>query len=380
MRLGDFILANMEPILAEWEAFARSFAAGATMDPVALRDHAEQILRAAALDMSSDQSASQQSDKSQGRGEGGADSLRLNGASEEHAIERVGSGFDLIAVVAEYRALRASVIRLWRKSTPSHDVRDMNDLTRFNESIDQSLAKAVRSYTERVNRSRQMFLAILGHDLRNPLNSMTLSAQVLLRTAQFDEEGARTATGIATSAQAMGRMIGDLLDFTGAGLGAAMPIAPEKMDLRTLCDEVLQEMRAAQPTCTITLETSGELTGEWDRERLRQVLSNLLGNAVQHGSANCSVKLSVRGDDTHVHIIVNNQGAPIPPDAIATIFDPLVRITSPELQRRRRPGSIGLGLYIAREVVTAHGGTIDVKSSAESGTTFTARLPRMRPK
>ena len=378
VRLADFILANIEPILAEWETFARSLAAGAKMDPLALRDHAAQILQATARDMMSTQTATQQSDKSKGHGHGGEESNRLDGASEVHAADRAASGFDLLAVVAEYRALRASAVRLWRDSRPDPDDRDLDDLTRFHESIDQSLAKAVRSYTNRVDRSRQMFLAILGHDLRNPLNSMMMSAEWLVRAAQGDVGRAEVAAQIKSSAAAMGRMIRDLLDFTGAALGAAMPVTRAPVDLRRLCDEVADEMRTANPTCALRSQCSGDLEGEWDATRLRQLISNLLGNAIQHGtSESCAVDLSVRGEDAdEVILAVHNDGPPIPPQLLPTIFDPLVRGISPELQRPRRQGSIGLGLYIAREVVHAHGGSIAVQSSAQSGTTFTVRLPR----
>jgi signal transduction histidine kinase len=179
MRLADFILANIEPILVEWEAFARGIWPGAKRDPVELRDHAKDILRATAWDMKSAQTATQQSDKSKGDGDEGAGSDRVDGASDVHAVGRVRSGFDLLAVVAEKRALRASVIRVWRESRPDPDTRDLVDLTRFNESIDQSLTEAIRSYTERVDGSRQMFLAIVGHDLRNPVLSMMMSADAL---------------------------------------------------------------------------------------------------------------------------------------------------------------------------------------------------------
>jgi signal transduction histidine kinase len=377
MRLADFILANIEPILADWEAFARSIWPGAKTDPLALRDHAEDILRATARDMMSAQTATQQSDKSKGEGHAGEHSAGVNEASDVHAVGRVHSGFDLLALVAEYRALRASVIRLWRESDPGPDLRDLDDLTRFNESIDQSLTKAVGSYTHRVDRSRQMFLAILGHDLRNPLNAMMMSATVLSRSG-LDAESSEVASQISASAAAMARMTGDLLDFTGAGLGAKMPLSPAAMDLGSLCREVVDEMRAAYPTRTLRFQPHGDLTGEWDAARLRQVVSNLLGNAVQHGAGTGPVELSVSAEGSHILLSVRNEGPPIPRDALATIFDPLVRGSSPELQKQRRPGSIGLGLYIAREVVTAHGGSIDVKSSKEAGTVFTVRLPRHR--
>jgi signal transduction histidine kinase len=394
MRLADFILNNIERILAEWDAFARSTSPGATMEPLALRDHAEEILRATALDMTSAQTAAQQSDKSKGHDGGGADSLRVNGASELHATGRVEWGFDLVAMVSEYRALRASVIRLWSESTREPDQRDLADLTRFNESIDQSLAGAVRGYTQRVDRSRHMFLAILGHDLRNPLNSMMMSAEWLTRSAEGREGGngdgdrdrdrdgaaAEAALQVQSSAAAMGHMIADLLDFTGAALGGEIPLSPAPMDLRDLCNEVTDEMRAAHPSCVLHFDADGDLTGDWDASRLRQVVSNLLGNAIQHGAADGTVRLAVRGTSPdEVVLSVHNDGPPIPPQLLSTIFDPLVHGTSRELRKQRRPGSIGLGLYIAREIATAHGGSIDVRSTEQTGTDFSVRLPRRPP-
>jgi signal transduction histidine kinase len=296
-----------------------------------------------------------------------------------HARGRVDSGFDMMEMVAEYRALRASVIRLWRESKPDPDRRDLDDITRFNESIDQSLTGAIESYTQRVDRSRQMFLAILGHDLRNPLNSITMSAHVLAGSGGLSDEDAELARGMSASAAAMARMISDLLDFTGAGLGAAMPLTTAATDLGTLCNEVLDEMRSAYPQRTLRCHARGDLSGQWDRARMRQVISNLLGNAIQHGTDDGPVELSIVADGAGEEVVlaVHNGGEPIPAELVATIFDPLVRApSSAELQKQRRPGSIGLGLYIARAIVTAHGGSIDVTSSAQDGTVFTARLPR----
>ena len=374
MRLPDFILDHLEPILAEWEVFARSIWPGAPTDPLTLRDHAETILRAVARDMQSAQTTTQQSDKSKGEGDAGAVSDRVTGASDIHAMARVRSGFDLLALVAEYRALRASVIRLWRESAPNPDRRDLDDLTRFNESIDQSLTEAVRSYTVMVDRSRQMFLAILGHDLRNPLNSVAMSAALLLRIGKLAPDASDLASQISASATAMADMIRDLLDFTATELGAALPLSPTAMDLGRLSHEVVHEMQAAYPTRTLGLALDGDLAGQWDPARLRQVLSNLLGNAIQHGTG--PVELTASAQGSHVRLTVHNDGPPIPPHALATIFDPLVHGASAEPQTKRRPGSIGLGLYIARAVVTAHGGSIDVNSAPELGTTFTVNLPR----
>ena len=396
MRLAEFILSNIEPILMEWEVFARGIAPGAKMDALALRDHAQDILLATVQDMQSSQTAAERAAKSRGHarlgaalagGDGAAHrgaaptGAMLNGASELHAIGRLGSGFDLMEVVAEYRALRASVLQLWRDSGPGDHERDVDDVTRFNESIDQSVAKAVSSYTQRVDQARDLFLAILSHDLRNPLNSIAVSAQLLARAEVTHDpaDAAGCASQISTSAAVMTRMIGDLLDYTRTRLGAGMPVAPAPMDLDTLCRELFNEFRSAHPGRVIGYHAEGDLKGEWDADRLRQAVSNLMGNAVQHGAENALIELSVTGEDAEVVIIVHNEGPPIPPGELPKIFDPLVRGSSAGRPKPNRPGSIGLGLYIAREVARSHGGTIIATSTPEAGTDFTMRLPRRNP-
>ena len=396
MRLADFILSNVEPILMEWEVFARGITPGASMDALALRDHAPDILVATVEDMKSSQSATERSakargfaDRAQGAGasaEPGGDGAALpgatlNGASELHAIGRLGSGFDLMEVVSEYRALRASVLALWRDSAPEAHERDVDDLTRFNESIDQSVAKAVSSYTKRVDQARDMYLAILSHDLRNPLNSIAMSAELLKQVGlmQADADALGCASQISTSAAVMARMISDLLDYTRTRLGAGMPVAPAPLDLSILCRAVFDEYRTAHPNRVIRFHSQGDLSGKWDEDRLRQAVSNLLGNAIQHGDENAPIDLKLTGESSDVVIIIHNGGPPIPPGELSKIFDPLVRGSSAEFPKRNRPGSIGLGLYIAREVARSHGGTIDATSSREAGTAFTMRLPRHSP-
>jgi signal transduction histidine kinase len=408
MRLADFILADMEHILMEWETFARGIAPGAKMEPLALRDDAQDILKATVQDMKSSQSAAERAAKSRGQGNRGPDgaalSSALNGASERHAIGRLGSGFDLSEVVSEYRALRASVLRLWRDSGPAPDERDVDDVTRFDESIDQSLAKAVSSYTQRVDQARDLFLAILSHDLRNPLNSISMSAQLIPQEGTLDARSSEAAMQISTSAAVMARMISDLLDYTRTRLGAGMPVSPAPTDLGSLCRAIYEEYRTAHPNRVIRFHADSaagvgggaggadgaagvgggagggagarDFTGEWDADRLRQAISNVLGNAVQHGDENAPIDLTLSGDEAEVVVVIHNGGAPIPPGELTRIFDPLVRGSSAEYPKHNRPGSIGLGLYIAREVARSHGGTIDVTSTRQAGTAFTFRLPR----
>jgi len=383
MRLADFIVSNIEPILMEWEVFARSIAPGAAMDALALRDHAPDILVATVQDMNSSQSATERSAKSRGKHghhEGGGDGTAisgrvLNGASELHAVGRLGSGFDLMEVVSEYRALRASVLQLWRDSKPEPRECDVDDLTRFNESIDQSVAKAVSSFTKRVDQARDMYLAILSHDLRNPLNSIALSAESL-RHLERSADALGCASQISTNAQVMSRMIGDLLDYTRTRLGAGMPVSPARMDLVILCRQLFDEYRTAHPTRVIRFQSGSEQIGQWDTDRLRQAISNLLGNAVQHSDENAAIDLELTGTASEVVVVVRNGGPPIPPGELSRIFEPLVRGAGAEHPRRNRPGSIGLGLYIAREVARSHGGRIDVTSSLKAGTAFTLHLPR----
>lgn len=375
MRLADFILRNIETILAEWEQFARSLAPGSAMGVIALRDHAEDILRVTARDMVSSQTAEQQTLKSKGHGGGGTESAGLDHASSEHAIARLGSGFNLIEVVSEYRALRASVLRLWVQSIRTADTHDLEDLTRFNESMDQSLAEAVKSYTSRVDESRELFLATLGHDLRNPLNAMVVSSGILARSGQLDEENTRIASQMSGFAKVMTRMIEDLLDFTRTRLGGGMPVSATRTDLQDLSRDVLDEFRAAHPHRLLRFEAVGDTSGEWDAARLRQVVSNLVANAIRYGDDASTVDVFARGDESDVLLAVKNQGPPISLSALPTIFDPFVR--APDAATKNHRG-VGLGLYIARQIVIAHGGTITVTSDETMGTVFTVRLPRGR--
>ena len=389
MRLAEFILANIEPILAEWEAFARSLLPGADMTIVALRDDAGSILLATARDMQNRQSLQQQASKSKGAGgAGGAASDQLDKASDLHGVGRVGSGFHITDVIAEYRALRASVLRLWRESASQPDLNDFDDITHFDESLDQSLARGVGSYSKRIDESRQMFLAILSHDLRNPLNTIRMAAQVVALQNKTPAT-ADAISMITRNTDAMMQLIGDLIDFASSGLGSAMPLNRGPVNLEKLCREVLDSCRITHPERTLRFHSGGDVNGVWDAGRIRQVVSNLMGNAIQHGSLQGPIDLSVTSkrtdsagpspDGSTVVLSVHNEGTPIPPDLLPNIFDPLKRYATRESAAQRNPGSIGLGLYIVREIVVAKGGTVTVTSTAEEGTTFTVRIPRFLP-
>jgi signal transduction histidine kinase len=375
MRLAQFITENLEDILVEWEAFAASLlATGQTMTSLALRDHARQILQAVAEDIETNQTDLEQAYKSQGFAPI-ADATRT--AAMTHGALRYMAGFDLRQLAAEFRALRASVLRLWLKRGPQ-DAGAFYQMTRFNESIDQALAESIANYSDEVARSRDTFLAILGHDLRSPLAAIANSSLFLGAPGLLPGGAALDAVGrINRSAAKMGLMIRDLLEYTRTRLGRTIPIAPQTVSMAHICTLALDEIRAAHPERDFRLDTSGNLEGRFDSERLQQVLSNLLNNAVRHGDRQQPITLSARGAPDKITVEVRNYGRPIPPDQLQVIFNPLVQIPSGLVDEDSTPStSLGLGLYIAHEIVAMHGGSIVAESSDELGTVFSARLPR----
>lgn len=377
MRLAEFILANCEAILSEWEAFARTCApASGTMDVRALRDHAALMLNAIAADLARPQSSREQSEKAQGRAPAAQDGAAAT-AAEEHGAGRARSGFTVVQMVAEYRALRASVLRLWAREQGELGPDDMEDLTRFNEAIDQSLTESVARFSDDVEKAKETFLAILGHDLRTPLGAISTSATFMLETGELEEPHRTLAARIAASARRTVGMVGDLLDFTRGHLGGGIPITPAAASLGKVVHDVVEEIAAAHPARRIRVEARGEASGRWDAARLGQAIANLVGNAVQHGADGTTVTVTVGGDEHEATVAVHNRGTVIPSDGLDGIFNPLRARESPRKAAAAGPtGSLGLGLYIAERIVSAHGGRIDVESSEERGTTFTVRLPR----
>ena len=219
MALSEFILANREPILAEWEAFARSCApASGSMDVAALRDHADELLSVMAADLATPQGALEQSEKSKGHAT--PEDADVRTAAEEHGAGRAQSGFTVEQMVAEYRALRASVIRLWTRSQGALQLPDLEDLTRFNEAIDQSLAESVTRYNQELSQAKEIFLGVLGHDLRTPLGAIYTSAKFMLDTGELGEPHHTLTARIATSSQRAVQM-----DPNNAGLRANLALA-----------------------------------------------------------------------------------------------------------------------------------------------------------
>jgi signal transduction histidine kinase len=375
MRLSQFVATNLEEILAEWEIFARRMIpAAGTMTALAIRDHAREILLTIVTDMESAQSETQRHLKSEGLGPATA----IQSPADKHGMLRQLVGFDLNQLGAEYRALRATVLRLWAAKARSAGLEELEEVTRFNEGIDQALAESIASYSEHVATSRDTFLAMLGHDLRTPLGALAGSLDLLGHQALSPEQKARTLLVGKRSVASIGQMITDLLEYTRSRLGRGIQVVPQRGDFGELCLRALDEVRAAYPARRFEADVARDLTIAFDAERMRQVLVNLLVNAVQHGNPAYPVTLALRDAGAHVRLVVHNEGKPIPPDALQVIFNPLVQVAEAEGEPDQRPSSsLGLGLYIAREIVVGHGGTIAVTSSEADGTAFTVELPRV---
>jgi signal transduction histidine kinase len=214
-------------------------------------------------------------------------------------------------------------------------------------------------------------VGILGHDLRNPLHAIALTTENLIAEPGC-EPWLRSLVRIRNGAERMARLIDQLLDLAKARLGGGLQVEPVAMDL---ADLVRAQIEESQPSAeqTIEIEVRGDTTGLWDRDRLAQAITNLLDNAIHHGHPDTPIQVELDGTSGEVLLSVWNGGA-IAADLLPVVFEPF---------RGRRDGGsrrgLGLGLYIAREVVSAHGGVLTVRSSLLSGTTFLLALPRQRP-
>ncbi|MDB5943186.1 MAG: hypothetical protein JWQ13_2752 [Ramlibacter sp.] len=371
MRLSEFLTTNADQILREWDAFAATVShEGKELDKKALRDHAAEILRAIAGDLAQPQSAEEQEAKSKGLG------TREPGpsAAETHADFRMLAGFAIDAMITEYRALRASVLKLWIEGGGGTSLSDMRDLTRFNEAIDQSIAESVGRYTRQTKKATDLFIGILGHDIRNPLGTIIMSAEVLIRSGQLS---AKAAAPIVNSAVRINSIIEQVVDFTRAQAEGVMPIVRTPGNLADQLFKVVQETQVRYPARTLQLRSAGNFEGSWDEGRVGQLLSNLLGNAFLYGSRDSTVTVEMSATQKDVIFSVHNDGPAIPPADLERIFEPMARGTMNESGgERREPTGLGLGLYICREIVLSHGGSLQVESSAGKGTTFLVTLPR----
>jgi PAS domain S-box-containing protein len=236
-----------------------------------------------------------------------------------------------------------------------------------------------RARAEEKQRSEfeQQLIGIVSHDLRNPITAISLGTANLLRREDLDERILKTLVRIQSSTERAIRMIRDLLDFTQSRLGGGIVLHRAPMDLHPLLRLVMDEVHMSFPEREVRIETRGDGRGEWDADRMAQVITNLVTNALKYSPEGTPVTVRTHGDADVLVLEVHNEGGPIPPESLRHLFEPMRRGGVPYDRLGR---SIGLGLFIVHHIVQAHGGTIDVRSLAPEGTTFSVRLPRVPPK
>jgi signal transduction histidine kinase len=363
----------MEEILSEWEHFARAqLPAASELNSKGLRDHAEDILLAIVKDITTAQSAEQEVQKSSSRTARSSDAPAT--AAETHALIRARDGFEIRQMVAEYRALRASVLRLWAKACEPSTL-NVQEMVRFNEAIDQAIVESVTYFSGQVENDRNLMLAMLGHDMRSPLNVIELTARYLQKLAM----GAAQSTAAARvfkSVDLMQSLLDDLLDFNRAKLGLGITIIPATINLAEVFADELDQLRAVKNNPLIDFRFSGDLTGVWDANRLRRLLSNLVLNALKHGTPNSPVYVRLAGLEGEIVFTVKNQGPVIDSEMLGQIFEPLKRGREYGTDSGK-DGGMGLGLHIVREIARAHGGNVFAQSDG-SQTVFAVRLPKSR--
>jgi signal transduction histidine kinase len=238
---------------------------------------------------------------------------------------------------------------------------------------DQAAVALEKTRLDEIGEFRELLMGIVGHDLRNPLSTILMAANLLLLSEGLGEKETELARKITRGASTAARLIDQLLDLTRSRLGGGIPIEPERFDMNEICRQVIGETELTHPDRPLRVDVRGDLTGVWDHDRIYQLLGNLVGNAVQHGEPRSSIDLRIDGTETDVVIEVANRGEPIPPATLPFIFDAFRKGRTV----RSATHGLGLGLFIAQQIARSHGGSIAVDSVPHGeGTTFRVRLPR----
>jgi signal transduction histidine kinase len=367
--LADFVEQHAETIIDHAITFARSVEVGTRMDDVALRDHLPEIIETIVADLRTPQTRAEEIEKSEGRAL--MSSERTRSAAATHALHRAHSGYSISNLVSEYRALRASVLRLWADACADGQPAVLGEVARFNEAIDEAIAESVSHYADEVERWRNIFLGVLGHDLRSPLGAILLTAELIARTA-VDAPMATAAQRLIRSGERMRQLLDDLLVFNRAQMGIGFEVRRQDVDLAEACREEIELLQASMPETRIHFHASAPVRGMFDVGRVREALANLVVNAHKYGTHGTTVRVELREADGRAELTVANAGAPIAPELLEVMFEPLRRggTAGGELEQ----ASLGLGLFIVDQIVQAHEGSIRARSD-EGETIFELSLP-----
>jgi len=367
--LADFIEHHAETIIAHAITFAKTVEVGTPLDDVALRDHLPDIVEAIVADLRTPQTSAQELEKSEGRTLAPLGHPRS--AAGTHALHRAHSGYSISNLVSEYRALRASVLRLWA-AEPGRTAASADEVTRFNEAIDEAIAESVSHYAVEVERWRNIFLGVLGHDLRSPLSAIVMTSQMIAQMA-VDAPIASAAQRLIRSGARMRELLDKLLVYNRAQMGMGFEVEKADVDLAHECREELELLQASMPETRIRFESPATLRGMFDAGHIREALGNLVINARKYGTRGGEIRVTLREAGNNAELEVGNSGEAIPRETLDLMFEPLRRggVASGEAEQT----SLGLGLFIVSQIAQAHDGTIRADSVAGT-TTFKLNLPR----
>jgi len=367
--LADFIEHHAETIIEHAITFAKSIDVGAPLDEAALRDELPDIVGAIVADMRTPQTRVEEIEKSEGRAVAAAG--RPRSAAGTHALHRAHSGYTISNLASEYRALRASVLRLWADA-PDREAPALEEVARFNEAIDEAIAESVSHYADEVERWRNVFLGVLGHDLRTPLSAIVMASELIARMA-IDAPIAAAAQRLIRSGERMRELLDKLLVYNRARLGMGFEVEKADVDLAQECREEIELLQALMPETRIHFQAPESLRGMFDAGHIREALANLVVNAQKYGTRGGEIHVELRDEGTSAELAVGNAGDPIPRETLDLMFEPLRRggVSGGESEQ----ASLGLGLFIVSQIAQAHAGTIRAES-AEGSTRFTLCLPR----
>ena len=369
MRLGDYIARDMEQIQQRWEAFAVArIPAADHMSSRSLRDHLPEMLQAIVADLASPQTVDAQAAKSMGMAPIVANAPHT--AAQTHAVLRAESGFDIEQLASEYRALRASVLSGWIEACLPQPA-DFTDMLRFNEAIDQAQAESIAYFTSHVTRARNLLLAMLSHDMRSPLQTIQLTARSL-QGLHASPAADHAAERLIRAGARMKKLLDDQIDFSLTELGLGIRVTREQVDLGPVCEEELDQIRAAYAERELEMDVSGDCSGTWDSGRIQQLLNNLIVNAVNYGEPGKAIRVALHGGPKDVSLTVENAGDTIDGDTLSHLFEPMRRGSG---QGAKQDSGLGLGLFIASEITRAHGGVITAESKGRR-TVFSVSLPK----
>lgn len=404
MRLSRFILDHREAILKDWDDFAESLLPAArALDRAELRNSAAEILKAIADDIEAAQTRDEQKDKSHGRSDDFASDMQST--ARIHAGDRLAQRFDLLQVIAEYRALRASVTRHWTDQLDETHAKQVAELTRFNEAIDESLTAAVawfdvklsesettaRELEERLAeekaealrqsvRAKDEFLAVLAHELRNPLAPLRSALDILERAPRNQDLQDRVVPMMGRQLTHLIRLVDDLLDVARVSW-SRIQLQRRSIDLHTPVRAAIEQIRPLidEKEHRLQLEFSNEPSPVYgDTERLTQVVTNLLTNAAKYTDRGGTITVTTSREDGQACISVRDTGRGIGANDLSGVFQLFSKVS--QRQSLEDEGGLGVGLTLSRELVALHGGTLEARSDGEGrGSEFLVRLPLSSP-